>query len=126
MSPPNPKLPAGAKMSKRPGDAPVIHAEMIGDGMILGIAHKPEFRGIAVQVQHPLQAGKPPADGDGLVGFGICVAPDHLMIMLDIRHPDGTGLAALMGMEEFEALGEVYTKTRDEARLIFEAGGKAQ
>lgn len=92
-------LPAGAVLSADQGSAAVTIGESIGNHQ-QKITH-PEMLGIACRIQHPLTSGKPPVTENGLLGAGVVINGDYAVIMVQMKHPDGTSLGAILSGEEF-------------------------
>ncbi len=70
----------------------------------------PVFDGIQVQVQRPLGVAEPTRE-PGVLGMAITSLNNEPHVFLNIRHPDGTSLSAVMGIEDFAALGSLFTST---------------
>lgn len=57
---------------------------------------------VLCEVQHPMNAGKPQAVTLGKVAILVITHPNGTpMMVFEIQHPDGTGLIAAMGEEQW-------------------------
>src|SRR4051794_26352569 len=81
----------------------------VSDGVAV---RRPKMSGIQCSIQHPLKSGKPASPAVGLCGAGVVLRPgDRAAVMLQLKHADGTSLAALVEPEDFAALVDIFGET---------------
>lgn len=71
-----------------------------------------ELMGFAAQIQKPLSEG-PMASEAGLLALGADMTPIGAVLILSLKHPDGTGLAAILGVEERQILMDLLEGTME-------------
>lgn len=98
---PDPRLPAGAKLSSDQFSRPHTHAAG-------GFVRNPELEGIQTNVQHSIDSGKPASPLLGLFGAGLILTPDGPMVMAQTKHADGTSLGVLMTIPEAASYRDIF------------------
>lgn len=111
-----PTLPPGIRLAADQNSPPITDARAI-DAHTAHF-HQPELLGIACQIQHPVKSGKPKAEHLGMLGAGIVLTPDGPIIMLQMQHPDGTSLGAILQGEDYNAFAEIYIPLGPQANLL--------
>lgn len=95
----NEDLPGGARRSADQASAPITQSERHGEGAF--IVQAPELIGIECQIQHPLQPGDVPEPRKGMCGCGILMTDDGPKFLIQLKHPDGSSMVAIMEVEDF-------------------------
>ena len=101
-----PKLPPGTKLSADQTSAPVSFGEDTGPGTVR--FPKPEMLGIQCQIQHPQKAGKGMTTDPGLLGAGVVMTTDGLRFMLQLQHPDGSSMAAILSPQDYISFADIF------------------
>lgn len=83
------------------------------------IYNRPEMEGVALEVQHSVQSGKPFCAEPGLCGVGVVTLPTgQPRVVLQIKHSDGTSLSATLTESSGILVLECIADAMQEAQRI--------
>lgn len=100
-----------------------------GEDPDIFVLERPELMGVQCEIQHPLGGDKPRTEEPGMLGAGQFSAPDGIQrVLVQMNHPDGTSMGAMLQRETFASFAECLTEAGELAGFIPSAAkmGRAQ
>lgn len=119
-------IPSNVHLSKDQASPPATKVHPEGEELYRFSA--PELTGIPTQIQHPSKSGKPITRDPGMIGGSIIMsemAESGPHFLIQMQHPDGTSLGAIMFQDEYIAFGEIYIELGRHANLVAATKGQS-
>lgn len=111
------RLPPGVQPLP-PGPHKITEAEPNGPGKVT--INNPVMSGIQCQVQHPAghPGGNEPCAEPGLIAGSVMVSAAGPLLLLQLRHNDGTSLSAVLTRQDWLNLAPILNELNQQQALL--------